>query len=200
MNIDNIIFDWSGVLSDDFDCVLSTLNETLEKYDKKPISADYLRENYERNLYDFFRKLGIDDSQDSIQEKYNRNFQGKKPKPMEGVEDVLNSLFLLNKEMKVLSAHPQNFLEKEISDYGFAMFFNSENIFGSVTHKGQYIANKGLNEANVVFVGDTWIDMEAGEKAGIETVGVLTGYNSRDILEEYTDYVINDLYELLPLI
>jgi len=42
--------------------------------------------------------------------------------------------------------------------------------------------------------------MEAGKEAGIETVGVLTGYNSQDILEEYTDNVIDDLYGLMPLI
>jgi len=128
MNVDNIIFDWSGVLSDDFDCVLSTLNEVLEDYNKKPISADYLRENYERNSFDFFKKLGIDDSQDNIQEKYNRNFEGKKPKPMEGAEEVLYNLFLSNKQLKILSSHPQSFLEKEILEYDFSMFFNSGNV------------------------------------------------------------------------
>lgn len=52
-----------------------------------------------------------------------------------------------------------------------------------------------------LMIGDSWIDMEAGKKAGMQTVGYVGGFRGRAELEKAgADYLINDFGELYGLV
>lgn len=192
MAIDRIIFDWSGVLSDDFSCVLSTLNSVLEELGHDHITAEYLRKNYRADPADFWREAGIDKPMKAIQEIFDKHFAGKKPKPVRGSKEALESLYS-STDLMILSTHPQKFLEAEINDYGFCRYFDPENIFGSVVDKAGVIKCLRTDLTRTLFIGDTYGDMIAGNEAGVISVGVLTGYNDLAKLQPYAKHVISDL-------
>ncbi|MBI5875940.1 MAG: HAD family hydrolase, partial [Deltaproteobacteria bacterium] len=51
-----------------------------------------------------------------------------------------------------------------------------------------------------VFIGDSKIDIEAGKKAGIITIGAAYGFRGRQELEEAgADVIIEDIKELISL-
>ncbi len=55
----------------------------------------------------------------------------------------------------------------------------------------------GLEAHACAYVGDTAIDMTAGRAAGMKTIGVLTGFDSReDLLRKNPDCIINNLSDL----
>ncbi|MBR9691381.1 HAD family hydrolase [Candidatus Woesearchaeota archaeon] len=203
MTIDTIGFDWSGTLSNDFDCVIKSLNDVLGEYGVGPVSAEHLRQNYEKYPVKFYRKLGITDSKENIHEKYKKhydeNYRIKRPEPFEDIELILAELYKEHKKLMVLSTHPQEFLEREVKEYGFYTFFDGR-IFGDVSAKSLTIKEQSANLNNFVMVGDTWVDMEEGKKAGVVTIGVLTGYNYEDKLEPYADHILKDLSELPDLL
>ncbi len=183
MKIDTIVFDWSGTLSDDFACVLETANRILADYGIKPMTAKFLRESYRKNPSEIYRKCGVNASDKEIQSKYRRYFNGKMPEPIPGAKEVLEVLRKRNITFMILSAHPQQYLDREVEEYGFADFFDHMYVFGSVTEKED--ALKGLilvghSPDRIRFVGDTIPDMEAGDGAGIKTIALVSEYGYQD--------------------
>ncbi|MBI2423977.1 MAG: HAD-IA family hydrolase [Candidatus Hydrogenedentes bacterium] len=60
------------------------------------------------------------------------------------------------------------------------------------------VALMGLRLDEVLFVGDMYFDVEAGKAAGVRTIAVATGYNTRAELEALQPHaVIDSLHELL---
>ncbi len=57
------------------------------------------------------------------------------------------------------------------------------------------IANK-----NIFMVGDTKLDLIAGNKAKVSTVGVLCGYGKREDLSQYSNNIVTDSLEAVKLI
>ncbi|MBU1101984.1 MAG: HAD-IIIA family hydrolase [Bacteroidetes bacterium] len=54
-----------------------------------------------------------------------------------------------------------------------------------------------LNRSEVIFIGDSWKDMEAGISAGIKTVFFTQEYNNPDEIK--ADYFVTSLLELIDL-
>jgi len=59
----------------------------------------------------------------------------------------------------------------------------------------------GVEKEHAVFVDDTAFGLRAGVEAGVNTVGILTGYHSREqLMEVQPDYVVDSMHELLQLL
>ena len=58
--IKSVIFDWSGVISDEWNATVVTANEVLEEYGHPKISEDKFKELYELPWTRFYEKLGLD--------------------------------------------------------------------------------------------------------------------------------------------
>jgi phosphoglycolate phosphatase-like HAD superfamily hydrolase len=200
MPIKTIIFDWSGVLSHDIQCVVDADNAFLKEEGKEPITLKWFRENYTTDFESFWRKLGITYPMEYIQKRYEHHFKGRMPSPIPGGKEILEKLALLKKELIVISAHPQHFLEEEVKRYGFAGLF--KHVFGYATNKEAKIKELNPNPNSTVFLGDTIHDVIAGKNAGVIPVGIHSkyGYNSRDKLDMHTKYVVESLPEFLELV
>ena len=58
-----------------------------------------------------------------------------------------------------------------------------------------------LSKSDVYFVGDEVRDIEAGKKAGIKTIAVSWGYNTKDALaKEQPDYIIDTPLDLKTVV
>ena len=58
-----------------------------------------------------------------------------------------------------------------------------------------------VSEKEAVMVGDHIIDIQAGKRAGMMTIGVLTGKIKREEFEEAgADYILRDVSEIYPLL
>ncbi len=52
----------------------------------------------------------------------------------------------------------------------------------------------GISPKDCYFVGDSFVDIMAGNKAGVNTIAVTTGVYCKDELEEYSpDYIVDDI-------
>jgi HAD superfamily hydrolase (TIGR01509 family) len=63
------------------------------------------------------------------------------------------------------------------------------------------LAHLKLDSYEVVYIGDSIIDIRAGKAAGAPTVGVLTGSSPRDILhQENPDHILESVVQLTNLL
>ena len=73
--INTVIFDWSGVLSDDWLATFKTSNDVLEVRGHERLSEEKFRELYELPWVNFYKKLGIGVGIKEEYELWNNFFQ-----------------------------------------------------------------------------------------------------------------------------
>ena len=94
-------------------------------------------------------------------------------------------------------------MEREIKENNLQDFFSDVN--GSVHDKTEVVSEimqkNNFKPAETIYVGDMVHDIETGIKAGIITVIVACGYQSKKVLlEKNPDFLIENLEELKKII
>ena len=83
----------------------------------------------------------------------------------------------------------------------FDFFYTAKKVFGKDKTISKIIKDMKLEKSGVYFVGDEVRDIEAGKKAGINTIAVSWGYNTKAALDkEHPDYLIDFPLELENII
>jgi len=203
MKVKNILFDWSGTISNDLPLVYATVMKTFDHFNTPRVSLEEFREEFTLPYMDHMKKFGITASQEEVDKIFIDNFRDSGfPTPFPDAADVLSQLSSRNINMAVLSSHIQAFLEEEADRFfvDHKRFFT--HIFGSVQDKeeaiGDVLSIARFEAKDTLIVGDAEHDIAAGKKAGIKTAAILTGYTSREkLLATNPDFVLNSLSELL---
>jgi len=129
-------------------------------------------------------------------------------KPYAGIVEMLKTLSSQGVRLAILSNKPQDFVELTIK----TLFgdFHFDHVLGdgpTLPRKpdpagAKLIAEKfGLPPEQIAYVGDTSIDMQTANRAGMYAIGVTWGFRDRQELEEHGAKTIIDCPgELLPLI
>jgi len=52
-----------------------------------------------------------------------------------------------------------------------------------------------INDKDIWMIGDTELDLIAADAAGVNSIGVLSGYDLKERLEKFTDVIFSDVYE-----
>jgi phosphoglycolate phosphatase len=186
MAIKNIIFDWSGTLSDDFTPVYQASMMVFKKLGKEPISMEEYRREFTLPYMVFWNKYFPDLRKEEEDKLYIEAIhQVDEPTIYQGVKKELERLKSLGINMIVISSHPHDKLLKEAKDYGVQSFFQEIN--GSIHDKTETILDilhkNNFDSNQTMYVGDMTHDIDAGKKAGVVTVALGWGYQSEEVLK-----------------
>jgi phosphoglycolate phosphatase len=196
-----IIFDWSGVISDDFGAIYETNARMLKRLGVKAVSKDEFREKFDPTYMDFFRSVGVLLDEKTLNRMFDEEFEksAKKPRVFPFAKATLKWVTGRGVKAAVLSAHSERFLLREMKDYGLSGLFSV--VVGGASdkaeHIGKVIEKLGVRKEEIVYAGDMTHDIDTGKKAGVITAAVLSGYHSREKLEALEPQIImNDIREL----
>lgn len=124
-----------------------------------------------------------------------------------GMEDVLQELKNRGIKLAVLSNKPHHITSRLITmlysaglfDVCYGQRFNVERKPSPEGALG--IANElGVEPKNCLYIGDSNVDMQTGEAAGMDTVGVLWGFRCRSELEQsHATHIVRDPKEILSI-
>jgi len=201
--IENIIFDWAGVISDNIHNVHSVAMIVFEHFGAKRLTLDEFRDAWEQPYIEFYKKFIPHISLDQETEIFKREIV-KCPStvPFPGSIGILRFLKDAGKNMIIYSGDIKETIFDEIKRYG------AENIFSEVNYnvhdKFQFVEeilerNK-FDRSKTIFIGDTTHEIEVGKKAGILTGAVTWGYMSESRLRAgEPDYIFAKTDELKQL-
>ncbi len=200
-----VILDWSGVLSDDYLAVFETANDVLEARGYPRLSMKKFKQLYEQPWTSFYKKQGIRIDVEDEYKKWERLFpmHYDKVKPFPMTKTVLLWLKRNGKKVLIFSAHNQNLLEKEVADYGLDGLIDDIDASNDDKRKKieALIATHKIEGESTIYVGDTVHDIETAKQAGVLSVAVLCGYDSKGKLEKAKpDFIIKDVAALPALI
>ena len=127
----------------------------------------------------------------------------------EGIETLLKKLKESEKKIVLATSKPEIFAKEILRHFAIDKYFDfiaGSNLDGTRTVKAEVIeyalSNCSVTDKNtVVMIGDREHDIIGAKKNGIDSIGVLFGYGSREELENavatYIAETVNDIEKLI---
>lgn len=209
-----VIFDLDGTLTDTLKSIWKSANLALSDVGLPPFDIDRYRYFVGDGAAELVKRALIADGDeelihfDKMSECYRKHFEkyvNYEVRPYEGISDLLNALKEKGIQLAVNSNKPQdrtvNVIEENFGKDTFDVLVgqSDERPRKPAPDGVFYIMEQlGLVKDEVIYLGDTCVDMKTGKSAGVFTVGALWGFRDRRELEEnHADAVIAHPMELL---
>ena len=199
MNYKAVIFDLDGTLLNSLEDIADSANKVLENHDLPTHKPDDYRmfvgsgisELMTRALPEEKRNTeSIDDYVKEYRQEYTRNWN-KKTKPYMGIAEMLDKLVSRHIKIAVLSnklhAFTKQCVDELLPNWKFDIVVGFQNEIPpkpDPTGALQIAEQLNLSPSQILYVGDSDIDMKTGVAAGMHTVGVLWGFRTKDELQK----------------
>jgi phosphoglycolate phosphatase-like HAD superfamily hydrolase len=198
------IFDWSGTLSDNFHLFCKVCDLIFTELGKEPIFAEEIKLHFTLPYMKFWNRYFPNltrEKQCSLYEKYIH--QVGEPKLYKKVDEIIAYLKRNGYLLFILSSDPISKLLPEIKKSGFAELITKT--VGDVHDKKDtiisFINDFSLDKKLTYYVGDTSGDVEAGQFAGVKTIGISWGFQHKNVLSQAKpDFLIDDIIEIKDII
>ena len=186
-----VIFDLDGTLLDTIADLAAATNFALTQYELP---------THNEGEYKFFVGNGINKLFERALPEDKRNLS----KPYPGMNSLLSDLQKNNIQIAVASNKYQaaavKLVKQFFPDIDFCEILGQRE--GVPSKPDPTIVNEisehaGICKKEIVYVGDSCVDMETGKNAGVKTVGVSWGFRPRTELEAYKpDFIADDAASL----
>ncbi len=211
--IEGVIFDLDGTLLNTLQDLADSVNYALGKMDM-PVRTMQEVKSYVGNGVKRLIELAApeaaaeEDKQRCLEifkEHYSRHMLDK-TQPYDGISELLKEL----KRRKIKTAVVSNKFDSAVKELGDLLF---PNVFSALIGESENIKRKpspeGISEAikqmdteksKVIYVGDTAVDVQTAQNAGVPCIGVTWGFRDREeLMKAGADFIIDHPSEL-PMI
>ena len=191
-----VLFDLDGTLTDPGEGITNSVAYALAKYGIAVEDKTALYAFIGPPLIDSFRKFYSFSEEQARQavEFYREYYRDRgmfENGVYEGIPGMLERLQAAGLTLAVATSKPEVFARQILAHYGldgFFAFVGGSNLDGSRTKKSEVIAYVleacGVTDnSRVLMVGDREHDILGAKAVGIDSLGVLFGYGSREELE-----------------
>ncbi len=203
-----IIFDLDGTLLYTYQTITDAFNHAMKRFGLPVKSVDFIRRSVGGGLDGLLvplvgEKLFPEIGKVFCEKQREILFEGTYLLP--GAEEALNHFQAANCRLAVASNKPAEFVVPLIEHFQMAPFFQVVLGGDNVTRKKPHpeilflvLERLRVKPEHALYVGDMTLDVEAGRRAGIKTVAVLTGSSTREELEQEKPFKIIDTLHHLP--
>ncbi|NQV20992.1 MAG: phosphoglycolate phosphatase [Rhodospirillales bacterium] len=209
-----IVFDLDGTLIDTAPDLCGALNWVLAREgrplvpveDVRHMVGEGARKLIERGLAASGPPPSADDVEGHVVhflDHYRRNLSAHSV-PFPGVEETLDALADLGAQVAICTNKPQGLAVQLLDELGlghrFPVILGGDSLPVKKPNPGHVIGTverMGAALGDVVFVGDSHVDVAAARGAGVPVVAVSFGYSLVDATELGADVVIDTFPELL---
>ena len=208
-----VLFDLDGTLLNTIEGLQQASNEVLTKRGLPTHSVQEMREMVGEGIEILVHRalpegcrsdVEVQRVVDEVKEAYARVWEsGTKPYP--GIPELLAQLEERGVDFSVLSNKPDEFTGVMVRRFFPGVKFRQvRGAMDGVPKKPEpdvalLIAREmGYQPGQAVFVGDTWVDIQTGVRAGMRSVGVAWGFRDEpELVQAGAQFIIQNPLELL---
>ena len=210
-NYDVVLFDLDGTLTDPGIGITNSVLYALNKYgivEKRENVYRFigppLHESFEK-YYGFSPEKALEAVE--VYREYFAPYGLYENEVYEGIEPLLKNLKKAGKKVLLATSKPEIFAVKILEHFGLAKYFDF--IGGALLDSSrlskadviEYVFNStGLSKENAVMVGDREHDIIGANTCGIDSIGVLYGYGTKEELAAQSATYIADSVNALSKI
>jgi phosphoglycolate phosphatase len=208
-NVDNILFDLDGTLTDPKEGIFNSILYALEKLGIQESSISELDTFIGPPLHESFAKrynLAVEHADMAV--RFYREYYSEKGiyenKVYSGINELLESLSIMNYQLFVATSKPTVYASRILQHFKLNFYFNSivgSHLDNTRTDKTEIIShiisNFSLKASNTAMIGDRKHDIIGARNNAVKTIGVTYGYGSLEVLiTSKPDYIVNNFQEL----
>ena len=192
-----LIFDWDGTLLDSIGSIVACVQATLEELGEPAAEEERIRASLGLGLRETVEMFcpGCDDELfDRVVDVYRRLWTEsfcRAPRLFADVPEVLEKLRSDGYRLAIATAKSRGGLRHDLERTGLGRFFHSTRTIDEAPSKPNpqmlldILAEQGVGPQQSLMIGDTVHDLEMASNAGIRSVAVLSGCESREVLEPW---------------
>ncbi len=206
-----VIWDFNGTILDDKKLSLELLNQMLKKQNKPKITMTKYLKIFGFPIKDYYLKAGISFAQESFLSMAKWYIKVYQPKSLEcslneGVEETLKALNEKGIKNICLSASKYENLKMQLDHFQITKYFDAilglDNIIadGKLEVGLNYLKTHQIDPNACILIGDTNLDYEIAIKMGVMPVLYANGHQAKSRLLTKTEYVVDNIKDLLKII
>ena len=198
-----LIWDFNGTLLDDVGAALASVNDMLERRQKKPINLEEYRLYIDVPIRHFYERVLDLDNEDyqAVLKEYQTGYELHLKEC--GLTDLVQSALDMAKTngipQVVLSSSEQNQLKRLLKKYNIEEYFDA--VLGSddflagskVERAKRYIDENKIDCTRTLVIGDLVHDFEVAQAIGAQCLLLTSGHHDRERLENTGARVENTL-------
>ena len=136
------------------------------------------------------------------QEELGKNISSLKP--VEGIEAIVEALKNKGFNLGILSSNSKDNLGKFLKQNNLINFFDfivsENNLFGKTKALNGILKKHKITRGDTYYIGDETRDVEAAQDAGIKSIAVCWGFNTKEILlKSRPDFIVDKPENILLL-
>lgn len=206
------IFDLDGTLINSIEDLAVAMNQALLKVNK-PVHPTDAYFQFVGNGTDMLvkRALLFDEEYEAQVKEDFLDYYGKHDDvytvPYDGINELLNELITQGIKLAIVTNKDQSrmvdIVSKIFPDVPFEIMCGDDKttIKPDPTKTLHTLSVLGVNQGECLFIGDSDVDMQTGNNAGLGVVGVLWGFRSEEELKKAgADFIISHPIDLLNCI
>lgn len=180
--IRNLIFDWSGTLSNDEHITLAVTNDVLNSYGAKSIDQKTYRREFAIPVENFYHPYTGPVPREELDELFFSRFKARQLETQlfDDAKFLLELLKFRGLNSAILSTMDQEILDPLVEHHGIRELFDP--VVGNAADKfpvlKELIDTQGWNPDETLYIGDTPHDLQAAHFAGCRAGAALYGYSS----------------------
>ncbi len=208
-DIDCIIFDLDGTISDPSEGIAKCVNHALERYGYEPVDPGRVAPLIGPPLTEIFEELlgTVDDDRmlglvAAYRERYAET--GYRENVLyDGIRETVVALAASGYRMGICTSKRADYAAKIVDMFGLSACF--EFVDGGDIHIKKYmqlerLVADGLDAGRAVMIGDRAVDIDAGKRNGLSTVAVHWGFGApEELASANADYSVQTPGELTLL-
>ena len=203
-----VIFDLDGTLADTLPDIMTAVNGVRAHYGLAPVDEKFVLTFINGDTAEFARNIGPDLGPDKVDEAiavYKAIYATcylEKTAAYAGLSDLLASLKARRVRLAVFSNKANEYV-KNLADKLYPGVFDialGAGVFASKPAPDgalDIIKRLGVTANETVFVGDSDVDVDTGNNAGMRVIGVSWGYRGHKFLSELGRCAVVDTVEEL---
>ena len=210
MNFDTVVFDYNGTLIDDTNLCHELLNKLLTLRGHPTVTRERYLEIFQFPIKSYYVAAGFDfesgrDEFEPLARIFTDDYLARYPKECSLFGDVISSLRQLkDKELLVISATDQQYLDAELKHYGIwdyltaAVGIKGIEINSKLKEAVSYFSEHPHDMNKVLFVGDTDHDVAVARAVGAKIALISRGHQSAHRLQEAKpDFIFSTIEEMV---
>lgn len=209
--IEAILFDLDGTIIDTNELIFQTFEKVLKDQSERPFQREHLIVHMGKPLREQLQILSGRTQVDDLTKAYrqfNAELHDALVKEFPHVREVISELYRHGVKLGIVTTKIRRTTQMGLKICGLENYFQSIVTIEDVTHPKPHPEPvlKALRELDAdpgttMMVGDSQGDIEAGNRAGVISVGVAWSLKGEDVLRTYgPQHIIHDMRDLLQMV
>ena len=178
----NIIFDADGTMIDTLDGIMQGFNFAMQKLNRPLLTREQVKPFLGPSIMDTMQNtLDLTSKEAARAIEYYREFYWDTGYAMcdffDGIEQLLKDLKAAGKTLSVATNKPQPFIDAILKEKGYYDYFSAvvgPDLSDPSSDKTPLV-KRAMLDKNAVMIGDRYVDINAANNNGIDSVGVVWG-------------------------